>query len=196
MGLSGGVVGTTYRAWKTIDDGRGAPKTGLPSGAFTVTIVAIDDSASTAATVTESTQAGGLYYFDIPGSFLTTHGAGEYGVHIVIATTPPQPRFNATAGDLLKVTQQDIDKLVDDVFDETALDHDASGSVGQLLNWLRRSRFNKLVQASGDPGTLKLYNDAGDTVIATFNLHDEDGNAIDPTTGVPAQNDGMSWPPT
>jgi hypothetical protein len=78
----------------------------------------------------------------------------------------------------------------------TALNFDASGTIGQLLNFLRRSKTNKLEEISGNPGTLKLYNDAGDAVYIQMGLLDEDGNETVKQEGVPAQRAAASWPPT
>lgn len=109
MSLDGGIVGENYRVWFVLDDGNGVLKTGLVAGDFTVNVIPTDDSASTAVTVTESSQVAGLYYFDIPGSFLVTHGDGQYVVPIVVAATGP--KFDAVGSKQLHVSVSDIDVL-------------------------------------------------------------------------------------
>jgi hypothetical protein len=108
--MFGGVVGNTYRVWVTVED-KGNLKTGLVPGDFTATIVPFNDSASTTASVAESTQKPGLYFFDIPGAFLTTHGAGNYAV--VIEANATGPKFDAAAGRPLQVTRADIEKIAE-----------------------------------------------------------------------------------
>lgn len=103
------IVNGTFRAWFAVDDGRGVPKVGLIPTSFTVSVIAPDDSDSTTATVTASTQVSGVYYFDIPGAFLIANGAGNYGVAIVVDAVAPI--FKATSGQVLKVSIDDIDKV-------------------------------------------------------------------------------------
>lgn len=107
--MFGGVVGADYRVWAAVDDGQGVPKVGLVGGDFTVNVIALDDSAKVTVSVVPSTQVPGTYYFDVPGTFLTTHGVGNYGIHIVIDVATP--KFNAVQGRQLTVNENDIDAI-------------------------------------------------------------------------------------
>ena len=104
-----GVVGSALRVWFVVDDGRGTLKTGIVPGDFTVTVVAPDDSATSAPSVSESTQKPGLYQFDVSGAFLTTHGAGNYATSVEINVAAP--KFDAVSGPVLKVDQSTIDDI-------------------------------------------------------------------------------------
>jgi hypothetical protein len=107
--MFGGVVGSNYRIWLAVDDGKGLPKTGLIPGNFTISVIALDDSAKVVASAVVSTQVAGVYYFDVSGVFLTTHGVGNYGVHVVIAAVAP--KFDAVLGRQLTVNLNDIDMI-------------------------------------------------------------------------------------
>lgn len=52
---------------------------------------------------------------------------------------------------------------------------------------LRQALTNRLEEVSGSPGTLKLYADDATTVIKTWTLKDEFGNAVNPAIGTPAR---------
>ena len=79
-------VGT--RVWFTVTR-NGIVRTGLLAGDFTIQIVNPDDDASITPAVSESSEAGGLYYFEVPDTFLQAHGAGVYpGLLKVNATGP------------------------------------------------------------------------------------------------------------
>jgi len=185
------IIGTALRAWFIVER-NGVPRTGLAAGAFTVTVVEPTDAASSTPAVTESAQAGGLYYFDVPGAFFTTHGVGIYGVQVVVAAGGPVIR--ATMGEFLKVTQQDLDTISAAVWEEVALTHNTLGSAGQILNVLRKIPLNRLGEVSGNPGTFILYDDDSITPLFTMSLRDEDGNATIKQVGVPAQRSKAAWP--
>jgi hypothetical protein len=59
--------------------------------------------------------------------------------------------------------------------------------VQQEVNFLRKMSTNRLEEASGNPGTLTLYDDDDVTVIETWNLLDETGGPIVPAVGTPAK---------
>jgi hypothetical protein len=52
---------------------------------------------------------------------------------------------------------------------------------------LRQALTNRLEEASGNPGSLKLYADDAITVLKTWTLKDEDGNTVLPAVGTPAR---------
>jgi len=99
-----GFVGEDFRGWVSVTDATGAPRAGLANGDFLVSIVKPDDSDVSNPTVTESTQATGLYYFNVAGAYLDV--SGNYGVQVeVLAAGPP---LVATSGKLLRVAQSDV----------------------------------------------------------------------------------------
>jgi hypothetical protein len=55
------------------------------------------------------------------------------------------------------------------------------------VTYLRKVATNRLEEASGVTGTLKLYDDDNATVIQTWALNDEAGGSILPTSGTPAK---------
>lgn len=59
--------------------------------------------------------------------------------------------------------------------------------VGQEVDLLRKVAMNRLEEASGNPGTLTLYDDDGASVLETWQLRDEFGNAVLPSVGTPAK---------
>lgn len=110
-------VGDTFRYYFALRLGSGAPRTGA-SGSVTATVRNPGDSATSSPTVTESAIAGGLYYIDIPGSFTTTHGAGEYAILLEV-TSPPRDTFAETIAffvndldDLSTHSAADVDALL------------------------------------------------------------------------------------
>lgn len=109
-----GVVGQTFRAGFSVDDGTGRPRTGLTSGEFTATVVVLDDTDSVVVTVSESSQLSGLYFLDVPGSFLTTNGAGEYCVLIDISADDGLEGLRTLQ---LQVTEADIEQIALDAAD-------------------------------------------------------------------------------
>lgn len=98
------------RAWFSVQTNKGALRTGMGAGSFTVTIVEPGDGANTTAAVSESSQLSGLYYFDVPSAFLVTNGVGEYAATVVINETS-NPKIATTTTFGVKITEQDIDSL-------------------------------------------------------------------------------------
>jgi hypothetical protein len=168
-----GVVGSSLRVWFSVEDNKGLLRTGLPSGVFNVSIVPEDDSTSTTATVSESAQKPGLYQFDVPGSFLTTHGSGVYAA--VIQVTASSPTLNAAKSCPMKVTQADIDEL---------------SVVATDTELLRKSITNRMETLPGLPGILTLYDDDDSTPLAEWDLRDSFDGAVLAATGVPAKRSG------
>jgi hypothetical protein len=60
-------------------------------------------------------------------------------------------------------------------------------NVAAQVTLLRKFATNRLEEASGNPGTLTLYDDDAATVIEQFSLLDEFGNAVSPAVGTPAK---------
>lgn len=60
-------------------------------------------------------------------------------------------------------------------------------NIASQVTLLRQIGKNKLVELSGNPGTLTLYADDTVTVLETWTLTDENGNAVLPAIGTPAR---------
>ena len=93
----------------------GILSTGLATGLFNALLINPQDTANQALTVAESTQQAGVYYVDIPGAFLTTHGAGHYGLSIGIHKPNPQ-KIDDEILMALEVTDQDLDDLASTIY--------------------------------------------------------------------------------
>lgn len=162
-----GVVGSNLRVWFSVASSTGLIRTGIPSGDFTITTVDENDSDSVASAVSESVQKPGLYQFDVPGAFLTTHGAGTYAAVIQVLTSAPT--LSATKSQPMKVTQEDID------------------AIGTNSEFLRKMATNRMEQTSGNPGQLVLFDDDDTTPLKTWEVRDEFGNGIAASVQVPAR---------
>lgn len=131
----------TFRGHFAAVRSNGTLRTGLVAADFTATVVDPDDSASTTASVAESTEKAGLYYFDIPSAFFVANGVGEYGVVVEIDTTASSgtPNVIDVMSENLRLTVEDFDSLVDSVADqvweETLADHSGTaGSTAEALD--------------------------------------------------------------
>lgn len=110
-----------FRAWFAAVQDNGTIRTGLVAGDFIATIVNPSDGANTVATVSQSTQKPGLYRFDVPSTFFTTHGAGEYAVVVQIDTTSVSgpPNVVDVVSAVLVISQQDFDSLASQITTST-----------------------------------------------------------------------------
>jgi hypothetical protein len=117
----------SFRAWFAVSRG-GTLRTGLASGVFTATFVDLDDSATATYTVNESAQKPGLYYFDIPSSFLVTNGVGEYVA--VVEVNASGPALKAVASGTLQVTEEDITGLSDLAYGDGVVVDTKNGTAG------------------------------------------------------------------
>jgi len=88
----------------------GALVPGISSGSFITTVRDPGDSSSSTPSVTESGKSG-VYFYEIPTSFLTTGGVGVYGTTIEISSL--SPFVKTVLQDLINVTKQDIDTIAD-----------------------------------------------------------------------------------
>jgi hypothetical protein len=89
----------------------GSLVTGLGPGAFTVKVINPTDTAVQAVTVAESSQQGGVYYFDVPSAFLMAHDIGHYGLSVGIHSAVPSLDDEALFP--LEVNATDIDFISD-----------------------------------------------------------------------------------
>jgi hypothetical protein len=100
-----------------------------------------------------------------------------------------QKTFNVSVlslseGDIL-VAEYHVDDGADVIGD--ALDVVIIASNAADLSLLRKQITNRLESASGNPGTLILYDDDGSTPFKTWELRDETGGAVLPAVGSPAR---------
>lgn len=63
----------------------------------------------------------------------------------------------------------------------------AISAADDALTLLRKLATNRLEETSGNPGTLRLYDDDGTTVLKTWTLRDENGGPVAATAGAPAR---------
>lgn len=102
-------VNETHRVFLTIKRSNGVPAPGVDPGDVTITIRNPADDASSVVALVESALGGGLYFFDVPASFTSTHGTGIYGLLIDIDSTSPKVRD--TAGGSIPFFSTDIDAI-------------------------------------------------------------------------------------
>jgi hypothetical protein len=129
----------------------GVLRTGLTSGNFTVTVVSPGDDASALYPVSESTQKGGLYFFDVPAAFFIANGVGDYPAVIEVAASAP--KLNAVASTMISVSEQDLNSLAAAVWDEPAGSHVAAGSTGLSAVLTRYGGAVHIDTKSGAAGT-------------------------------------------
>jgi len=99
-----------FQAFFTITTFFGALRTGASSGQFVATVIDPADTTSINPTVTETTNAPGLYTFLIPSAFITTNGIGNYGV-LVDVSVLTTPFVNDAISGVLKVSVNDFDSI-------------------------------------------------------------------------------------
>lgn len=85
--------------------GPGAPRLGLVTGDFTITVRNPQNTATMAAPAVVEI-GGGQYRFDIAASFTNTHGAGPYGITVTLTLAPTD-----TFTDRVGFTVDDADTL-------------------------------------------------------------------------------------
>lgn len=123
-------VSTGVRVYFAVVTSGGNLRTGLLAGVFTVRIINQTDTAFTSATVTQSTQRAGIYYFDVPSAFITTHGVGHYGLSIGVHAVGPA--LNDEIVESLEVNTGDIDFVASDVW-KVSTATPTAGSYGELV---------------------------------------------------------------
>ncbi len=118
---------------------------------------------------------GGWVVKDAP---MTDIGNGIYQRNLLLSTTAGilvGSFFVAeysTTGAVLGISQE--------VYQAT---HDSSADV----TLLRKIATNRLEELGGNPGTVKLYDDDGVTLLLTWPLHDFTGGAVVDAVGAPAR---------
>jgi len=156
MPLWKATVGEGVRVYFAVITNAGNLNSGLTNGDFDATLISPADDDSTALTVAESTQLGGVYYADIPTAFLSTNGAGVYSVRIGVHA----PGIDDESVDPIEVTSQDLETIGNNI--QTA--------VKLLQNRVFIDRAAK---------QMVIYDNDGSTPLVTFDLFDKDGIPTD-----------------
>lgn len=152
------------RVWFQAVTSAGQLRTGINSGSFTIVVVNNNDSANTVPSVVESVQKPGLYYFDIPSSFFTTSGVGDYGISIQIDTIgggSTAPHVRSAMSDVVHITHEDFDTISGSVWSTTAASFNVSGTMGFLENMIST--------VSGATTANAIASDVWNAVAANFN---------------------------
>lgn len=102
------LITTGVRVFFNVVDSGGALRAGLPPEKFAAVLLEPSNTASVALPVSESSQKPGVYFVDLPSSFLSTHGNGQYGLSVEVIDTT----VNAASLFSVDVTREDIDNLV------------------------------------------------------------------------------------
>ena len=84
-----GKVGVAYRYYFCVQDSEGLPADITDLGDFAVSVRNPANNATSSPSVTAVPDPIGMYFFDIPGSFSTTHGVGVYGIQIALDSAVP-----------------------------------------------------------------------------------------------------------
>jgi hypothetical protein len=143
-----GKVGVAYRYYFALKTGSGGPRTGA-AAAVTATVRNPQNTATDTPAITEV--GGGRYFFDIAAAFTTTHGAGEYGIHLDVTVAPRDqfgesvPFFIRNVDDLAQ--PGDAMDLVADAVDAAAL---AASAVTEIQAGLATAAAVASVQADTD----------------------------------------------
>lgn len=140
---------TGVRAYFKVVSATGNLITGVPAGSFTVLVINPADSANQALTVSQSSQQPGVYYVDIPSAFLTTHGAGAYGLSIGVHNGSPAVNDEMLAS--LEVSVRDLDDIPTAVQVRDSILADGIPFNGALIDASIASRAS-----IGDPMTLTV----------------------------------------
>lgn len=179
------------RAWFQVARD-GALVANIPTSSFITVLINSSDSSYLSCSVTQSLQKLGLYYFDVPSSFLLASGTGDYGISVELNTNTPVV-VTDTFSAMLRVTREDFDSLSGSIWNTSANSFNTSGTMGHLQNViasgssvaLLSSSINTLVNAiwdepnnehtiSGSVGS-SLLSGSNPTISASVNV---DASAI------------------
>lgn len=124
-------------------------------------------------------------------TFKTSDWATKYAVMSAVERGHYQRTLNLSAtpaivAGMVLVAEYHVDNgagVVGDAHDYVVVESDQAADVALL----RKALTNRLEEASGNPGALRLYDDDGATVLKTWPLRDEGGGAVLPAVGTPAR---------
>lgn len=140
----------TFRAWFQVVRSTGVLRTGALSSSFVALVINPTDTLVVTSSVTQSLQKAGLYRFDIPASFISASGPGEYGVSVEVNITTA-PQVTTAFSDVLRVSYQDFDTIVSaSVSASMTL---ASASINQIVSGV----WNASTSSFQTPGTMGYY---------------------------------------
>jgi len=155
------------RGWFVAQDSTGVLRPGLIEADTTITIISPNDSTNVTATINESSQKPGLYFFDVASSFFTTNGTGVYSVVVEVDTSvisgSGSPEIKAVLSSPTRVSNEDVDSLqasIDLVATDVTFIKDVEGG-----RWKIDSGLSQMI----------FYKDDGTTEVARFNLLDSSG---------------------
>lgn len=154
----------SFRVWFQAVTAAGQLRTGLSGSTFNVNVVSAQDAASITSYVSESIQKPGLYYFDVPATFISANGVGDYGISIQIDSvsgSQTAPHVRSAHSDVLHVTREDFDSISGSVWNTTASSFNTSGTMGYLLNLM--------AQVSGNTTATAIASDVWNAVAASYN---------------------------
>lgn len=116
--------------------------------------------------------SGGTYYFDYAPTFdIVWEVDGGASITVV------EVRYiSDTIGPRDAYLNEPISQVKDDVWNELISGHQTAGSTGRLLNDVFRVLKNKAI-INATTKQLEVYDDAGVSIIFTFDLKDEFGVA-------------------
>lgn len=152
-------IDDTFRGWFGVTDSDGNLRTNILSSSFDVNIIDTNDTTSSNLEVTQSVQKPGLYRFDIPSTFLSASGIGEYAISIEVDESSP-PAVTEASSHILRITQEDFDTIAPSitgsiggsiagaVWDELNNNHLLSGSTGKQLRDIA-DRLREIYQIMG-----------------------------------------------
>jgi hypothetical protein len=99
-----------YRAWFSVVRSTGQLRPGALVTEFDAIVIDPTDTTATEFFVSESISKPGLYYFDIPATYLIASGTGDYGVSVEVDITTA-PKVTTAFSDVLKVSNESWDSL-------------------------------------------------------------------------------------
>jgi len=138
----------TFRGWFQVITGTGVLRTNILSSSFTVVVINPTDTANVTVPVTQSLQKLGLYYLDIPASFLSSSGPGEYGVSVEIDVTTA-PKVTTAFSNVLRISYQDFDTIVSASMSASM----SSGSIASIVSGV----WGASTSSFNTPGTMGYY---------------------------------------
>ena len=187
------------RGWFVVRAASGLLKTGLAPGVFTVTAVAPGDATNAVYAVAESSQKGGLYYFDVPSAFLIAQGVGVYGIVVEINGSGIKSTISAPMivsvrtfddlaqpGSSMTLTSGERTAIVSAVWAKVADGNILGLTAEETIDLTRKILNNRLELKDGTTDNWELYDD-DDSILLTYDVTDKDGAAIVLVSGAPAR---------
>jgi hypothetical protein len=154
----------TLRVWFAAVTSTGNYRNGLTQASFTAEVVNPTDTAQVTSLVSESAQRPGVYYFDVPASFLTTHGIGDYMVSVKIDSqsgSSGTPQVKTIQSNVVHVTFEDFDSLSGSIWNTPNGAFNTTGTMGHLLNLV--------AQVSGNVTANSIASAVWNAVASSFN---------------------------